>query len=89
MLQKRSASKEKTVVEKNHFDKLTNNNHSQCPLGEKSWFRFNQDVVTDKNTFKHDSGLPREVVIELLPMYIELSSDELLSKCLYGKTEPK
>ena len=126
--EKKSASKEKTVVEKNHFDKLTyavidklqnyygiavrsnsndltgmqkairatlyhvassetNNNHSQCSLGEKSWCRFNQDVVTGKNTFKHGSGLPREVVIELLPMYIELSSDELLSKCLHGKTQ--
>ena len=31
--------------------------------------------------------LPREVVIELLPIYMELSSDELLSKCLHGKMQ--
>ena len=25
-----------------------NHSHSQCPLGEKSWCRYNQDVATDK-----------------------------------------
>ena len=65
----------------------SNHNHSQCPLDDKSWCRYNQDIATGGNTFKRGSGLPREVITELLLIYMELSSDDLLKKCLHGKKQ--
>ena len=58
----------------------SNHNHFKCPSGEKRWCRYNHEVATG-------FGHPREVVIELLPICIELSSDGLLNKCLHGKSQ--
>ena len=63
------------------------NNHSQCPTGASSWCKFNRDIFTGETTHKHGSGLPVETRKLLIPIYNELSSNELLQKCLHGKTQ--
>ena len=38
--------------------------------------------------YKSGPGLPLSIVMEhLKPIYTDLSSDDLLSKCLHGKTQ--
>ena len=62
--------------------------HDHCPRGADSWCRFQQDKATGNSTFKPGSGLPLSIVEGALkPIYRDLSSDDLLSKCLHGKTQ--
>ena len=64
-----------------------NHNHSQCPTGDTSWCKYNRDHATGESTHKHGPGLPVETRKLILPLYADLSSDELLQRCLHGKTQ--
>ena len=64
-----------------------NNWHTHFPDGPESWCRFKQDQATGKSTYKSGPGLPLNVLVALKTIYNDLSSDELLSKCLHEKTQ--
>ena len=55
--------------------------------GPDSWCGFMKDKATSTNNFKHENGLPEEVIKEVKPIYQTLSDDSLLQKCLDGKTQ--
>ncbi|XP_074645896.1 uncharacterized protein LOC141902155 [Tubulanus polymorphus] len=57
--------------------------HHLCPKGPESWCGYN----TKDPKFKHRCGLPDSIVDLLLPIYDDLSSDELLQKCTHGRTQ--
>ena len=43
-------------------------------------------VANGTKWFKPGPGLPVEIIAELKPIYLRLSEDALLTKCLDGKT---
>ena len=53
--------------------------HEKCPMD--SWCKFGQDG------FKHRHGLPSAIVDLLMPIYDDLASPDLLSRCMHGKTQ--
>lgn len=63
--------------------------HQHCPDGTDSWCKFKKDQVIKpaEPTYKPGPGLPLEVIAELKPVYVRLSDDELLKRCLDGKTQ--
>ena len=62
--------------------------HDQCPKGATSWCKYQQSKVDPTVKYKPGPGIPMSIVLEhLRPMYIDLSSDALLLKCLHGKTQ--
>ena len=61
--------------------------HQHCPDGEDSWCAFKADKASGKNQYKPGQGLPTEVVKHVKPIFQDLSNDDLLSKCLHGKTQ--
>ena len=65
----------------------TNVWHDHCPRGESSWCRYQADKVTGLETYKPGSGLPMDVIKQIKPIYNDLSRDDLLQKCLHGKTQ--
>ena len=64
-----------------------NNWHTHCPTGVSSWCRYQQDKVTGATTYKPGPGLPLKIIANLKPIYNDLSTDQLLNKCLHGKTQ--
>ena len=48
---------------------------------------YKQDKTNNTATYKLGSGLPISVVNHLKPICIDLSQEELLKKCLHGKTQ--
>ena len=64
-----------------------NNYHTHCPTGKNSWCKFNKDEACHTNSYKAGAGLPLEVIAKLKPIYKDLSSTDLLAKCLHGKTK--
>lgn len=63
------------------------NLHDHCPEGPDSWCRFNQDRANGTDVYRPGPGLPLNVIAELKPIYKRLSEDDLLSRCLDGKTQ--
>ena len=63
------------------------NLHLHCPEGADSWCRHNSDIANRTKLFKPGPGLPVEIIAELKPIYLRLSEDALLTRCLDGKTQ--
>ena len=57
--------------------------YNYCPVGPDSWCRHQQG----KQSYKHGAGLPLSIIAKVKPVYKRLSEDELLQKCLHGKTQ--
>ena len=57
--------------------------HYMCPQGADSWCKWQENPLT----YKHGKGLPQCIVELIEPIYDELTSPELLQKCLHGRTQ--
>lgn len=62
--------------------------HNYCPTGEKSWCGFQKDIALGTTDYVPGPGLPMSIVLKYIkPVYADLSKDELLMKCLHGRTQ--
>ena len=66
---------------------LESERHKFCPTGEGSWCKWQSDRVTGKAEYKKKLSLPDAVKEKLKPIFAELSSHDLLSKCMHGLTQ--
>ena len=60
--------------------------HQFCPTGLDSWCKYHADKVQAK-TCKLKPGLPATIREFIRPLFLELSDENLLSKCLYGEIQ--
>ena len=61
--------------------------HIFCPKTKDSWYRWQSDKLTGKSTYKTKLSLPEAIKTLLRPIFMDLSSDSLLEKCLHHKTQ--
>ena len=61
--------------------------HKFCPRTEDGWCKYQSDKLTGKETYKSKVNLPAASKSAILPIFPDLSKDELLSKCLHGYTQ--
>ena len=64
-----------------------NTRHSMCPRTSDSWCKFQADKVNNTNLYKCKPGLPAIITDTIKPVFIDLSNDNLLKKCLHGQTQ--
>ena len=57
--------------------------HKLCPKGEDTWYKF----WKDRTSYKEDNRLPSVFFEELKPIFIRLTNDDLLKRCLQGQTQ--
>lgn len=74
------------------YHKISTNSkpqHHFCPEGSNSWcgWQLHKAVSGNKSRYNHDPAMPMEVFKAIKPVYEELSSDELLTRCLGGFTQ--
>ncbi|XP_046588571.1 uncharacterized protein LOC124293108 [Neodiprion lecontei] len=64
-------------------------NHEYCPTGPESWCKWQKAIALGKNPkLKDFSPLLHESIQEhLLPIYQDLTRDDLLKRCLGGHTQ--
>jgi len=74
-----------TLVHKLSTDE--NPMHEKCPGGESSWCSWQRAQATGDTSYKHKPALSQEVYEAILPVYEELSRDDLLTRCLGGFTQ--
>ncbi|KMQ83416.1 hypothetical protein RF55_20114 [Lasius niger] len=67
----------------------THPQHSKCPSGSNSWCSWQRASTSDElASFKHDyKALPKDVLDAIKPIYEDLSSDNLLERCVGGFTQ--
>lgn len=63
-----------------------NPQHHYCPTGITSWCKWQSSQATGQN-YVHPPPLHADVQKHLLPIYEDLSRDDLLTRCLGGYTQ--
>ena len=61
--------------------------HQFCPKNLHSWCKYQSDKITGMSTYKPSTSLPVSIKREIQKIFQDLSSDELLSRCLEGTTQ--
>ena len=61
--------------------------HRYCPSTRDSWCKWQTDRINGTQHYTKRVDLPVAIKEVLYPIFKELSSDELLSKCLHGLTQ--
>ena len=67
--------------------KRKRNLHHYCPNVADSWCHYKQDRANQTSNYVPGPGLPDDITKLVKPIFLQLSSNELLSKCLDGKTQ--
>ena len=58
--------------------------HRFCPRGKESWCKWQKEKTEEKDsTSEPQLNLPEAIFDVLLPIYKDLTSDDLLSRCLH------
>ena len=58
--------------------------HQMCPREADSWCKYQADKQNNTTTYKDKLSNFKEII---RPIFTDLSNDELLKKCLHGKTQ--
>ena len=58
-----------------------------CPRDQNSWCKYHLDVLNNTNSYKDHISLSVDIFETLKPVFQDLSADDLLKKCLHGKTQ--
>ena len=61
--------------------------HQFCPSTADSWCKWQRDRVNNTQTYESKINLPPAIKSLIEPIFRDLSKDELLEKCLHGKTQ--
>ena len=67
--------------------------HEYCPTGEKSWCFYNEAIAKNEKPGPHKKKmkvrfeLDKPELKHVLGIYLDLTRDDLLSKCLKGRTQ--
>ena len=61
--------------------------HKFCPQTMNSWCKWQNDKINNSKSYKAKINLPQAIKILIESIFRELSKDELLKKCLHGRTQ--
>lgn len=61
--------------------------HKFCPRTPNSWCLWQSDQLTGESKYKVKLSLPLAINELLIPIFRNLSSEDLLSRCLHGQTQ--
>ncbi|XP_065678497.1 uncharacterized protein LOC136093423 [Hydra vulgaris] len=61
--------------------------HAMCPQTNNTWCKYQADKINKTNVYKEKPGLPIVIRDIIKPVFIDLSDESLLKKCLHGKTQ--
>lgn len=84
-----SVSDMKRAIWATYFHTASTNEVPQrdlCPTGEDSWCRFNRAEKL-KTDYDHQNSLAEPVMWAIKPICIDLTNDDLLKRCLHGRTQ--
>ena len=63
------------------------NHCPHCPTGLGNWCKYNTGGANNSQNYQCGPGLPKNIIYWIRPIFLELSNDTELEKCLHGKTQ--
>ena len=60
--------------------------HRFCPTDANTWCKWQFDRINGGNKYRKKVGIPKWIHDIICPIFQDLSSDKLLSKCMHGRT---
>ena len=83
------AMKKAIIAVMHHSSDIANEEerHKYCPRTKNGWCKWWTDKLNGEKKYKTNINLPLAVMEELKPIFRDLSSDDLLSRCLHGQTQ--
>lgn len=72
-----------------YFHKMSsdaNPSHGLCPPGPNSWCKYNNSLHNGSK-YKHKHSIAPAIMEVIKPIFRDLSSDDLLKKCLHGRSQ--
>jgi hypothetical protein len=65
-----------------------NPRHDKCPAEADNWCQYRKCEATGKReTYDHPPPLHPDIEKHLIPIYTDLSNEDLLTRCLGGHTQ--
>ena len=62
--------------------------HKFCPKTNDTWCKFQQSKLDPSKQFKGDRiNISEEIYQKIRPLWLRLSDDKLLEKCMHGRTQ--
>ena len=61
--------------------------HFYCPRGSESWCAWQRDAADGTKSYRDTNCLPEAFFEVLKPIFLDLSSDRLLARCILGATQ--
>ena len=61
--------------------------YDKCPKYPETWCQFQKDKLEGTSLYKLKGELPMDIRKAILPTYMDLCKQEMLIKCLHGKTQ--
>ena len=61
--------------------------HRLCPQNENTWCKWQLDKINGTGLYKGKISVPVSIHHTIKKIFEELSSDDLLKKCLHGETQ--
>ena len=58
-----------------------------CPKTKGTWCKWQLDKLKGTTKYKNHISIPKWIHDVIKPIFIDLASDKLLSKCLHGETQ--
>ena len=68
-------------------DEKEERRHQFCPHDSFTWCKYQKYKLTGKQKYKSKINIPKWIHNIIKPIFEDLPSSELLSKCLHGKTQ--
>ena len=63
------------------------NHHLYCLQGSDTWCKYWMDKINNTDKHVEKPGIPIAIYKAIKPIFLDLSRDTLLVKCLHGKTQ--
>lgn len=61
--------------------------HQFCPTGEDSWCKYNKAIAKNETPPRIKAKIPRDLARYVRPIFVRLSSRDLLTRCSLGATQ--
>lgn len=84
------ASKMKTAVMAIFYHSLSSDSnplHFSCPPGKTSWCNYQRAKANNETPPHHNQTIPDEVAPFVKRVFLDLSADELMERCVLGATQ--
>ena len=82
-----STTRDHDMIHCSDYSTSLETRHQMCPRTPDSWCKYQLDKLNGTSMYNDKPGIPAIIRDTIKPIFLNLSDDDLLKKCLHGKTQ--